>query len=556
MILVFDTETTGLPIDINADISDLDNWPRMVQIAWILFDLNGNRISGKDYIIKPDNFSIPLEATEIHNITDEIAEQYGEDLDEVIQEFINCLNKSMFVVSHNMAFDEKIAGSEMIRLGYDNFLEHKEKICTMESSLDFCSIEGLYGNKFPKLSELHQILFSDDYFETHNAVEDVAATAKCFWELVRLNVISLDTDINKDVSPKIIINKNATYKSPFLELPEKQNHSLPQLIPYRKDKLWGFCNEYKRIIVDCTFSEALPFCEKLARVMKKGKYGFINESGKTVVSCKYDWASNFNEGFSRIHTGGIRMYQGWEHEKYGFINKSGKEVIQCEYDDALSFSDGLAAVRKNGKWGFINYKGQEVIPFQFDGASSFKDGLAPVHINYKYGFINKEGRVIIPFELDYAYQFSEGLACVSLDNTSGLINKAGELIVYSNEKYIAGSPSEGMVVVEKGDSESPDCLYGFLNIEWNLAIPLAYSFAQSFSEGLSKVITGGRHWGKHGFINKHGEEIIPCQYKSAGSFHNGLAQVQINETVGYISHNGIEFWDGGKGDSFSDDLPF
>lgn len=556
MILVFDTETTGLPIDINADITDLDNWPRMVQIAWILFDSNGNRISGKDYIIKPDNFSIPLEATEIHNITDEIAEQYGEDLDEVMQEFINCLNKSTLIVSHNIAFDEKVVGSEMIRLGYGNVLEQKEKVCTMESSVDFCSIDGLYGNKYPKLSELYQALFSDDYIETHNAVEDVAATSKCFWELVSLNIISLDTSNNIETPPRIILNNDATYESPILKSSEQTIYSLPQLIPYRKSNVWGYCNEYKRVIIDCDFSEALPFSEKLARIMKKGRYGFINENGKTVISCKYDWASNFNEGFSRIHIGGIRMFHGWEHEKYGFINKAGKEVIACEYSNALSFSEGLAAVSKNGKWGYINYQGEEVIPFQLDGASSFKDGLAPVHINYKYGFINKKGEIIIPFEFDYAYQFSEGLACVTLDNTSGLVNKSGELIAYSNEKYIAGSPSEGMVLVEKGDSDSSDCLYGFLNLKWELAIPLTYSFAQNFSEGLSKVITGGRHWGKHGFINKNGEEVISCQYKSAGSFHNGLAQVQINEYVGYISNNGIEFWDGGKSNNLADDLPF
>ena len=33
MILVFDTETTGLPKIDNAPLSDFDNWPRMVQLA-------------------------------------------------------------------------------------------------------------------------------------------------------------------------------------------------------------------------------------------------------------------------------------------------------------------------------------------------------------------------------------------------------------------------------------------------------------------------------------------------------------------------------------------
>ena len=40
-LFFFDTETTGLPRDWNAPLRDLDNWPRLVQLAWLLCDEAG-----------------------------------------------------------------------------------------------------------------------------------------------------------------------------------------------------------------------------------------------------------------------------------------------------------------------------------------------------------------------------------------------------------------------------------------------------------------------------------------------------------------------------------
>ncbi len=53
MYLFFDTETTGLPRNYKAPVSDSNNWPRMVQIAWRLMDEKGGEIDSQDFIIKP-----------------------------------------------------------------------------------------------------------------------------------------------------------------------------------------------------------------------------------------------------------------------------------------------------------------------------------------------------------------------------------------------------------------------------------------------------------------------------------------------------------------------
>lgn len=197
MILFFDTETTGLPENWKAPVTDLENWPRMVQLAYLLFDFNGKKIESEDFIIKPNGFMIPIEVSDIHGISTEKAINEGVELQNVLEKFEKIINKSSYLVSHNMSFDEKIVGAEFLRIGKQNPISEKRKICTMESSTNLCELPGPYGFKWPKLSELYYKLFKKQYDEAHNAFIDVKATAKCFWELQRLDIIKVPEIIKK-----------------------------------------------------------------------------------------------------------------------------------------------------------------------------------------------------------------------------------------------------------------------------------------------------------------------------------------------------------------------
>ena len=57
--LFFDTETTGVPKNYKAPITDLDHWPRLVQLGWILCDEQGSELQTGNDIIKPNGFIIP-----------------------------------------------------------------------------------------------------------------------------------------------------------------------------------------------------------------------------------------------------------------------------------------------------------------------------------------------------------------------------------------------------------------------------------------------------------------------------------------------------------------
>jgi|APLak6261698768_1056241.scaffolds.fasta_scaffold01040_4 DNA polymerase-3 subunit alpha len=193
MYLIFDTETTGLPRNWAAPISDTDNWPRCIQIAWQLHDAMGNLIEHQDYLVRPEGFNIPYDAERIHGISTELAQAQGIPLSEVLEKFNTALSKAKFIVGQNVGFDVNIMGCEFYRLGVNSPMATLPVLdtCT-EVTAELLKLPGGRGGKFklPTLTELHSYLFNVPFAEAHNATADVEATTRCFLELIRLEVFT------------------------------------------------------------------------------------------------------------------------------------------------------------------------------------------------------------------------------------------------------------------------------------------------------------------------------------------------------------------------------
>jgi len=188
MYLIFDTETTGLPKRWNAPVTEVDNWPRCVQLAWLLHDGMGNLMEQRDFLIQPEGYDIPYDAEQIHGISTELATNDGIPLEEALILFNEVLEKTQFLVGQNVGFDINIMGSEFYRSGVENSLTNLPVLdtCTEDTAL-LCQIPGGRGGKFklPTLTELHNFLFNEPFSDAHNAAADVEATSRCFFELVR-----------------------------------------------------------------------------------------------------------------------------------------------------------------------------------------------------------------------------------------------------------------------------------------------------------------------------------------------------------------------------------
>ena len=193
--IIFDVETTGLPIKRNAPINDLNNWPRIVQLAFGIYKSNGECIEEYDYVIKPDNFTIPENSTKIHKITNEFAKDNGYEIKYVLNIFLEKLKNIDYLVAHNLKFDKKILETELYRNNFDFNLQkyNLKDICTMETSTNFCKLEPFRYNtyKWPRLEELHKKLFDEKVDGFHNALIDIQVCKKCLFKLIELNIIEL-----------------------------------------------------------------------------------------------------------------------------------------------------------------------------------------------------------------------------------------------------------------------------------------------------------------------------------------------------------------------------
>ncbi len=193
MYLIFDTETTGLPKRWDAPITDSDNWPRCIQIAWQLHDDLGQLIEHQDYLVKPEGFNIPYDAERIHGISTELAEAQGATLAEVLAKFNIALSKTKFIVGQNLGFDINIMGAEFHRAGVESPMSSMKILdtCT-EVTASLLKLPGGRGGRFklPTLTELHQYLFNKPFSEAHNATADVEATTRCFFELIRREIFT------------------------------------------------------------------------------------------------------------------------------------------------------------------------------------------------------------------------------------------------------------------------------------------------------------------------------------------------------------------------------
>ena len=115
MYLIFDSETTGQALDFHAPITNSENWPRLVEIAWGIYDAQGKLLHEQQCIIRPANFNIPAEAVRIHGITTAQALAEGIPLADALQMFSEAVSQCRFLVAHNVEFDHKVLAAEFHR---------------------------------------------------------------------------------------------------------------------------------------------------------------------------------------------------------------------------------------------------------------------------------------------------------------------------------------------------------------------------------------------------------------------------------------------------------
>lgn len=202
-VLFFDTETTGFsPRNATPCISNIKDWPYILQLAFILYDTDTNKIIINNNLlvdVNKYNVVIPKEATNVNGITNQQCKEHGLPIDNVLNCFLYCVHSCDMVVAHNMDYDWNMINAEILRqLLQDkskmekNLVQNVPKIikyCTMKNSVDLCKIEMSYkysGDKYfkyPKQEELHTYLFGVVPKNLHDALNDTLVCMRCFYKM-------------------------------------------------------------------------------------------------------------------------------------------------------------------------------------------------------------------------------------------------------------------------------------------------------------------------------------------------------------------------------------
>lgn len=202
--IFFDTETNGLaPYGVNPE--NFEKFPRISQFSWQIYNEKQELVKEVNKLIYPDGWVFPDEEFFKLHANIENNKQFGEQIVDVLNEFIHDRKSCEYAIAHNMKFDSQIIRAEMFRANFKTEFENT-KICTMSNPhvVAFCGLmtKNGRGGKVPKLEELHKKLFGIGFEGAHDGLKDVSATAKCFFELIRLNIIDLETEKNKQIEER------------------------------------------------------------------------------------------------------------------------------------------------------------------------------------------------------------------------------------------------------------------------------------------------------------------------------------------------------------------
>lgn len=195
MILFFDTETTGM-VDFRMP-PDHESQPHLVQLGLLLTENDGTERACVSVIVNP-GVPIPVAASDIHGITDEIAKLCGIKPVGSVGIFFGLRAKVDVLVAHNVDFDLAVMQSAAIRVdqrALADSLNIVKTVCTMKAATPVCKIphanpRGPEDYKWPKLEECVRHFFGEELEGAHDAMVDVQACKRVFFKLKEIGAVA------------------------------------------------------------------------------------------------------------------------------------------------------------------------------------------------------------------------------------------------------------------------------------------------------------------------------------------------------------------------------
>ena len=195
VILLFDTETSGLPLF--KEPSDHPGQPRIIQLTALLCDWKGAKLSSLDTLIYHEGLVLSEEVRNLTGHYDDKLKAGGVPISVAMIAFLALWAKATVAVAHNITFDNRMVRIELKRAGRvaeaDAFKDATKSFCTMNATRPILRLPPTEAMKrtarfaeaykSPNLKEAYRWATGKDFQGAHNAMYDVLAVKTVFFAL-------------------------------------------------------------------------------------------------------------------------------------------------------------------------------------------------------------------------------------------------------------------------------------------------------------------------------------------------------------------------------------
>ncbi len=216
--------------------------------------------------------------------------------------------------------------------------------------------------------------------------------------------------------------------------------------------------------------------------------------------------------------------------------------LSKSFDDLIINFEGDYGIIRNAenKTAIINNKGEITGGWQYDQMTRVSEGLTAFRDGKQYGYMDVTGKIVIAAQFKRAWDFQDAKAKVETEEGISFINKNGELLFPALPEFQASAAGEkycdGLQLVRQKGKALSEPQYGYLDEQGELAIPIEFEFARSFSEGYAVI----RSDQKTSYINTQGEPAFKQSFLMGTDFEHGVARVRdiVSNMFGVIGTDG------------------
>ena len=185
LIIVFDTETTGLPLHPDAP---LEKQPKIIELGAALVGSDGTVVDTFSQLLHPGE-DVTEEITKITGITNEQLKDQPK-FGDVLPQLREFFGRGFAVFAHNLPFDKKLLMYDLKRVACEDFPWPETEYCTIGLH------RSIWGRNM-KLTELYEHALKKPLPQTHRALDDVQALVET---IVALELHSMAFDQRNDTT--------------------------------------------------------------------------------------------------------------------------------------------------------------------------------------------------------------------------------------------------------------------------------------------------------------------------------------------------------------------